>query len=112
MQEIKRVAQEENVEWQFAMAVAQMESGKDLKCGQLNKKKEWSETLHGPFGVRGCFLDTGQAMEVIKVGVRSLKGTKTHDSKIRRLKKYNPEWRKGNYLRDVMATYRKFQKEK
>lgn len=99
----------------FAKAVCRIESGTKTEMyrfGRLGKS-----SYAGPYGLHIAYVrekfgvDATDPMMNVLVGTRALRGTQTDQAKIRRLKTYNPEWRKNHYLRDTMATYRRLKRE-
>lgn len=96
------------VEEPFARAVIILESRENPR---LETKK-----VAGLFGLDKayCREHFGLTREEVRdpyiniyYGVRALRGTWTDVAKVRRMKAYNPEWKKNRYLSDLMACYRK-----
>lgn len=93
------------VEPALPLAVMQNESG--FKCGPLGKKG----TFIGPAGIHRQFRKKwaiDDPKENIRVLVARFEGVKGKDAIVRRLKSYNKEWYKNNYLRDVLAAYKQY----
>ena len=96
------------VQESFARAVITLESqnNPDLETRKvaglfgLNKAYCWEHFGLTRAEVKSPFIN-------IYFGVRALQGTKTDEAKVRRMKVYNPEWKKNRYLSDLMACYRK-----
>lgn len=91
-----------NVEPAFVLAVMKMES--NFKCGPLGKKG----TYVGPGGLHKDFRtewNIDDPKENIRVTVASLKNTQSKEAKVKRLKRYNKTWWKGEYIPSVLKQY-------
>ena len=93
------------VEPALPLAVMKLES--NFQCGPLGRKG----TYIGPGGIHKCFRSKwaiDDPKENTRVTVAAFEGVKGEAAVTRRLKRYNPRWYEGNYLRDVLATYRRW----
>lgn len=91
-----------------AMPLAIMKLESNFKCGPLGKKG----TFIGPGGLHKDYrkkFKIDDPNENIRVTVASFEGVVGEQAFIERVKSYNPEWRKNNYLRDLLKAYRAYQ---
>lgn len=93
---LQTCAREYQVDPAFCLAVATIESGAkmgELKTGPLGKKGEY----YAPFGIKKCFLKTGDPFEVIAKGVKALRPRKGEKTKKDILRRYNPKMTEAYY---------------